>query len=88
MSIGQWATSTDSVGLPRSHRPHSAAVAAAAGTAAAAGCDVAGLAATGTAGLDMHYVKHLQECLVVEGVFSTYALLHVEGSRLGHLATL
>ncbi len=58
---------------PRSHSPHSAAA------AAAAGCDVAGLAASDTAGLDVHYFKHLQECLVVECVFFTYALLHVEG---------
>ncbi len=69
--IGQLTTSTDSVGLPRSQRPHSAAA------AAAAGCDVAGLAASDTAGLDVHYFKHLQEiqCLVVEFVSLNYALL-------------
>ncbi len=73
--IGQLATRTESVGLPRSHRQHSAAVAAAAGTAAAAGCDVAGLAATGTAGLDMHYTLNISRnaCLVVEGMlYSLY----------------
>ncbi len=74
----------------RSHGPHSAVAADAACTAAAAGI----VAATGIKGLDMHYFEHLQECRrlcriqgIVEGVFFTYALLHV-CRRPGHLATL
>ncbi len=58
---------------------------AAAGTAAAAaGC----VAAAGIKGLDMYNFEHLQECLIVEGVFFTYALLHVEGRGHHLIASL
>ncbi len=57
--LDKWATLTESCTMM--HGPQLAAVASAGDTAAAAGCDVAGLAATGTVGLDMHYFEHLQE---------------------------